>query len=199
MIRRFSTLRSLAPLAMLLCALALLAAGELRTTSDVGTATDPSKADAIAKADGTGAKASSLAVRSYTTEYVRGQVVWLDEALERLYGVTTDPAVAQTSVALETPQGQLLPVIPDVRGRAFAVDSNLRDIELKLLVRRYGGVPMIQVIRVLRPKADGLYEIDYWCDVCAIPMFILKACECCQGPTRLRERLVEDAPEEAGR
>ena len=56
---------------------------------------------------------------------------------------------------------------------------------------------MIQVIRVLAASADGLYEIDYWCDICAIPMYILKDCECCQGPTRLREQLVETGPAES--
>ena len=101
------------------------------------------------------------------------------------------PAAAETAVALETPDGRLLPIIPDLRGRAFAVDSRLRNIDVELLVRRYAGVPMIQTIRVFRRKADGLYEIDYWCDICAISMFTLKPCECCQGPTRLREQLVE--------
>jgi hypothetical protein len=71
------------------------------------------------------------------------------------------------------------------------VDERLRDIEVELLVRRYADAPLVQVIRVFRPKDDGLYEIDYWCDICAIPMFILKPCECCQGETRLRQRRVD--------
>jgi hypothetical protein len=36
-------------------------------------------------------------------------------------------------------------------------------------------------------KPDGKYQVDYWCDVCSIAMYELKPCECCQGPTRLRE------------
>ena len=151
--------------------------------------TAKSKPRAAAKADSP--------PRKYATLKVRGKVVWLDAALQRLYGVATEPAVAETAVVLETPEGQLLPIVPDTRGRAFQLDARLRDIELELLVRRYEGVPMIQVIRVLRPKADGLYEIDYWCDICAIPMYLLKPCECCQGPTRLREQRVETPPAEA--
>jgi hypothetical protein len=129
--------------------------------------------------------------RPYKTETLRGKIVWLNEALERSFGVTTDPDSAETAVALQLPGGDLLPVIPDTRGRAFTVDSRLRGIDLELLVRRYQGVPMIQVIRVFRPQAGGLYEIDYWCDTCAISMFILKRCDCCQGETRLRQQLVE--------
>jgi hypothetical protein len=133
--------------------------------------------------------------RKYVTETVRGKVVWLDEALARIYGVTTEPAAERTSVVLEMADGRLWPLVPDTRGRAFQLDERLRDIELELLVRRYAGVPMLQAIRVAAVKPDGLYEIDYWCDICAIPMFILKPCECCQGPTRLREQRI--VPNEA--
>ena len=92
--------------------------------------------------------------------------------------------------ALETAAGDLLPIVPDTRGRAFAIDQRLRNVDVELLVRRYAGVPMIQVIRLYFVKPDGRYQVDYWCDICAIPMFILKDCECCQGPTRIRERKV---------
>jgi hypothetical protein len=49
----------------------------------------------------------------------------------------------------------------------------------------------VQVIRVRKHTPEGLRELDYWCDICAIRMYILKDCECCQGPTRLREEPVE--------
>jgi hypothetical protein len=178
MLKRHPVLSSATPLLLLLGALGLLAAAQ-------SGAAPQSAASASNRQAGD--------TRKYTTETVRGKVVWLDEALSRLYGVSTEPDATHTAVALETSDGHLLPIIPDTRGRAFAVDQRLRDIPLELPVRRYAGVPMIQVIRVLKPKADGLYEIDYWCDICAIPMVILKDCECCQGPTRLRERLVEPA------
>jgi hypothetical protein len=184
---RHSALHGAAPLVVLLAALGLLAGGE------TGAAPDAQEAPKSAVAARTGAK-EGAASRAYTTETVRGKVVWLDEALERLYGVATDPAAARTATALETSGGQLLPIVPDSRGRAFAIDERLRNIDLVLPVRRYQAVPMIQIIRVLRQKADGLYEIDYWCDVCAIPMVVLKDCECCQGPTRLREQRLEPAP-----
>ncbi|MEX0675714.1 MAG: hypothetical protein WD063_01480 [Pirellulales bacterium] len=141
-------------------------------------------------ADDTDAKSKSSA--RHTTEKLRGKVAWLEDALERRYGVATEPAAAETSVVLEIPDGTVLPIVPDTRGRAFAVDGRLRGVELELLVRRYEKAPMIQVIRVLRPTEHGMVEIDYWCDVCAIPMYILKPCECCQGKTRLRERPVEE-------
>ncbi len=135
--------------------------------------------------------ANKTAQRPYVTETIRGRVVWLEDALKRGFGVTTEPAAAESSVVVETTDGKLWPVVPDTRGQAFAVDERLRDRELQLLVRRYDDVPMVQVIRVFEPRDDGLWEIDYWCDICAIPMYILKPCECCQGETRLRETRVE--------
>jgi hypothetical protein len=174
--------RSMAMLAMLLVVVALLAAGSTRAAP---------KGESPPKID---APADSSAARRYTTETVRGKVMWVEEALS-LIGVAADPAAAEQSVVLRTPQGTLVPLVPDVRGHAFAVDERLRQVDLELLVRKYDAAPMVQVIRVFKRKPDGLYEVDYWCDICAIPMFTLKPCECCQGETRLRERRVEDQPE----
>jgi hypothetical protein len=128
----------------------------------------------------------------YVTERIRGKVVWLDEALKRLHGITSEPDAERTQVVLEAADGQLWPLAQDTRGRSFVVDERLRDIEVELLVRRYKSAPFLQVIRVMRPTKDGLVDVDYWCDICAIPMYILKPCECCQGESRLRERPVEE-------
>ena len=62
---------------------------------------------------------------------------------------------------------------------------------VELLVRRYQLSPAVQIIRVFEVGKDGLYELDYWCDVCAIAMYELKDCECCQGPIELRRTKVK--------
>ncbi len=174
----------------LVCAFALLAGG---ARADDAPAAKPSVKPAVKSSDDApAAKSAHDDAPTYTTERVRGKVVWLDEALKRLYGISTEPAAAETAVVFEMADGRLWPIVPDTRGRAFAVDERLRDVELELLVRRYDNVPMIQVIRVMRPTSKGLLEVDYWCDICAIPMYIQKPCECCQGQTRLRERPVEE-------
>jgi len=139
------------------------------------------------------------AAAEYTTEKLRGKVVWLDEALKRLYQITSEPDAEGTQVVLEMADGRLVPLVPDTRGRSFVVDERLRNVELELLVRRYARQPFAQVIRVLRPTDQGMLEVDYWCDICAIPMYILKPCECCQGETRLRERPLEEVFEPAAK
>jgi hypothetical protein len=126
------------------------------------------------------------------TESLHGRVVWLAEAMMRLHGVESDADAAQANVALETRNGELIPIVKDARGRAFFLDARWRNREMELLVKRYSGSPQAKVIRIRTLKNGKKYDLDYWCDICAIPMFELKECECCQGPIRIRERLVEE-------
>lgn len=118
----------------------------------------------------------------------RGRVVWLADGLRELHGIRQDDDAAQAMAALQTGDGRLLPLVKDARGRGFWLDERLRDIDVELYAREFPGTPWIQVIRVYTIHDGQTFELDYWCDICAIPMFELKACECCQGETRLRER-----------
>jgi len=182
--------RGIASLAALLCALALLAGGP--------TASEPTeKVPSPAPPRPARTSRAYNPAKEFVTETLRGKVVWLDEAMQRRYGVVTEPVAAKTAVALETPEGNLVPLALDTRGQAFAVDPHLRDVNLELLVRRCAGSPLAQVIRVRKRTPQGLKELDYWCDICAIRMYILKDCECCQGPTRLREEPVDPADDDA--
>src|SRR5690348_6787284 len=63
---------------------------------------------------------------TYRTESLRGRVVWLAEAMKRRYGVDVDADAAQWDVALETNDGQILPIVKDARGRGFRLDPRLR-------------------------------------------------------------------------
>jgi hypothetical protein len=81
--------------------------------------------------------------------------------------------------------------LKDARGRGFHLDPRLLKFDYELEVRRFPGSPVVQVIRVCTLHDGKKYEFDYWCDICAIPMYELKECECCQGPIRFRERLVD--------
>ena len=63
---------------------------------------------------------------------------------------------------------------------------------MELRVRKLAASPYVQVIRVFLLRKGKRLEVDYWCDICAIQMFELKQCECCQGPIRLRLRPVEE-------
>ena len=127
----------------------------------------------------------------FTTETLRGKMVFLAEAMETETGVRSVPEAKDRILALQTEGGELVPLLEDQRGRAFRRDERLRQMKVELLVRRYRHSPLAQIIRVYEVAPDGRYEIDYWCDICAIAMVEKKDCECCQGPVQLRRRKVD--------
>lgn len=114
-----------------------------------------------------------------------GKVVEVQEALKRRGIKAFDEIKGQ--VALETTDGRLLPIIPDWRGRAFFQDEKLRDRPVDLIGFQKPGVPYLQVLVIYTFDEHGVREYtDYWCDICSIPMYEIKPCDCCQGPIRLR-------------
>src|SRR5262245_18103270 len=127
----------------------------------------------------------------YVTETLRGQVVFLAEEMEKQSGVTAVSEAKERILAVRTAVGDLVPLLEDVRGRAFRRDKRLRDMQVELMVRHYRHSPMRQVLRVCEVAKDGLYEIDYWCNTCAIALYEDIDCECCQGPLELRKRKIE--------
>jgi hypothetical protein len=126
----------------------------------------------------------------FRTELIRGKVTWLAAALKSKFGISTVPEVAENSLALVTDDGRLLPIVENLRGRAFRMDERLRGKDMQILARRYQQQPLIQVLRVYEFDEGKRYEVDYWCDVCAIVMFETGPCACCQDDNRLRKRLV---------
>ena len=129
----------------------------------------------------------------HVAKTLRGRVVWMADELAERYGIATVAEARERVLALKTADGRLYPMMEDVRGRSFRRDKRLREMDLELLVRRYAGSPMVQVIRVYEVRRDDeIFLIDYWCDVCAIVMFEQGPCACCQDDNRLRKRLVED-------
>ena len=126
----------------------------------------------------------------YRLRLLRGEVVWLADVLAREYGIRVVPEADERVLVLKTPGGVLYPVIEDIRGRAFRADERLREKQLELRVRQYAGSPLVQVVRLFEIDKSGSYELDYWCEICAIAMFELKVCDCCQGPVNLRRRPV---------
>src|SRR5262245_35688141 len=135
--------------------------------------------------------ASDDASKHYRSETLRGKVVFLAEAFEKQTGVRAVPEARERILALQTADGTLVPILEDTRGRAFRRDERLREMTVELDVRRYRTSPTAQIIRVLEVTKDGRYEIDYWCDICAISTVEKKDCECCQGPVELRRRKVD--------
>lgn len=126
-------------------------------------------------------------------ELFTGKVVRLSEALQR-----RDVQFAEEMrehVVLETTHGDLIPILADWRGRAFYQDERLRNRKVELVGTLDPGLPYLQVLMVFTFDEQGERQYtDYWCDVCAIPMYQIQPCECCQDEIRIRHQK-RDLPE----
>ena len=88
----------------------------------------------------------------------RGVVVPIPRALKTL-GVKAYPEELKDQVALLTPENELLPILPDWRGRAFFQDERLRDRKVELIGYRKPGLPYLQVLTIF--TFDAGFEAGY--------------------------------------
>ncbi len=118
-------------------------------------------------------------------ELFSGKVVNLQDALKRRGVKAFDEFKSQ--VVLETDAGELIPIVPDWRGRAFYQDERLRDRRVDLVGTRQKAAPYLQVLMIfVFDDAGARQYMDYWCDICSIPMYEIKPCDCCQADIRFR-------------
>ncbi len=118
-------------------------------------------------------------------ELFSGKVVIVQDALKRRGVKAFDEF--KSLVALETDDGELIPIVPDWRGRAFYQDERLRDRRVDLVGTRRKAAPYLQVLMIFVFDEMGARQyMDYWCDICSIPMYEIKPCDCCQAENRLR-------------
>ena len=114
-----------------------------------------------------------------------GKVVIVQDALKRRGVKAYDEFKSQ--VTLETDDGELIPIVPDWRGRAFYQDERLRNRRVDLVGTRKKAAPYLQVLMIFVFDEMGTRQyMDYWCDICSIPMYEIKPCDCCQAENRFR-------------
>jgi hypothetical protein len=167
--------------AALLAAL-LFSAGTLALSGESRPSTPPPKSHNSTPPE---TKEPATAADRSAQELFRGKVVLLRDALARRKIEAQEEFDKQ--VVLETPEGDLIPIVPDWRGRAFFQDERLRNRDVELVGKRQKGVPYLQVLIVFTFDEKGKRQYtDYYCDTCAFPMYEIKPCECCHGPIRLR-------------
>lgn len=162
---------------VVLCAMALVAQSHSEESP-----TKPKQTGTVSESAGA---AASTAEPAPPKRVFKGKVVRVDEALKRR-GVKAYPEDLKNQVALET-KDELIPILPDWRGRAFHQDERLRDRDVELVGFRRPGLPYLNVLSVYTFDEKGRRQYtDYWCDICSIPMYEIKPCDCCQQEIRLR-------------
>jgi hypothetical protein len=164
--------------------LALLALGNMFSARSVSAGENKAPSGATKRA-ATGSAAKPTTAAASSQELFRGKVVVVREALARRKIEAREEFDKQ--VALETESGELIPIVPDWRGRAFFQDEHLRNRPVELVGKRAKGVPYLQVLIIFTFDEKGTRQCtDYYCDTCGFAIYEIKPCECCQGPVRLR-------------
>jgi hypothetical protein len=164
--------------------LALVALGNFWSARSVSAGENKAPSGAT-KRTATDSTAQATTADTSSQELFRGKVVFVREALSRRKIEAREEFDKQ--VALETESGELIPIVPDWRGRAFFQDEHLRNRPVELVGKRAKGVPYLQVLIIFTFDEKGTRQYtDYYCDTCGFAIYEIKPCECCQGPVRLR-------------
>ena len=119
------------------------------------------------------------------TQYYVGKVLQLAKVLEKL-GARLDKEAQPHWMGLVAEDGKIYPLVKDEFSRMFFSDPALLDRPMRLTARPLGG-SLLQVFQVHSYLKGELHEVYYWCDICAIKRWELRACECCGAPMELRE------------
>jgi hypothetical protein len=122
---------------------------------------------------------------------LRGSVVSLDKLLAK-EDVRLDPDAAPTWLALRADDGKVYPLVKDAGSRMFFKDARLLNRPMRLTARPVAGGALLQVVGVQSYVKGALCDVYYWCDICAIRTNELGICDCCGGPTELREVPVKE-------
>src|SRR5262245_21064033 len=118
--------------------------------------------------------------------YFQGKVVPLARLLEKS-GVQLDKDAAPHWLALAGDDGKVYPLVKDVASRMFFKDARMLDRPVRLTGNLLADTHLLQVVNIHTVKKGQLFEVFYWCDICAIRESELTPCGCCGGPMELRE------------
>lgn len=80
------------------------------------------------------------------------------------------------------------PLVEDGASEMLFQDKRLRDRPVRLIAMRLRGTNVLRVVRVQTVGKDGVFDVDYWCEVCQISLSHPGACYCCGQEAELRER-----------
>jgi len=122
---------------------------------------------------------------------LRGQVVCLTEELDKLYNVLPDCGNRGHVYSLKTADGKIYPFLPTDTSAAAWMDERYRQRDLQVAARLFPQANFIEIIKFQSWKSGKLYDLYYYCDVCAITSHKPGPCECCQEPVEFRETLAE--------
>jgi hypothetical protein len=123
---------------------------------------------------------------------LHGKVVELGSHLQQHFRMTVDDEFGRGVVALVTGNGEIYPLVRDVRSRGFFLDKRFRDRPVELHLQRFAKLPFVRLLDAFAIQAGKRCALEYWCSICAITTYEPGPCPCCQEPIAMRERPIDE-------
>jgi hypothetical protein len=127
----------------------------------------------------------------------KGRLVCLVEEMKEKYKADGAPIHEhQPAFRVEgkLPDGGLryYTILRNAMSEALFADARFKDKELRLTGRVFPSSSVVEVSRFQWYKGGKLFDVYYWCSVCAIKGVDPGPCACCQGKVELREAEVQE-------
>ena len=117
---------------------------------------------------------------------LRGRIVCLPEAMHELYN-TDLPANHEHVFGFKGGDGTFYTLLRTKMSEALFVDDRVRAKELILKGRVFPRTHIFEMTGMKSVRNGVIYDLYYYCDICAIKMLSPGPCMCCQGPVKLVE------------
>jgi len=121
---------------------------------------------------------------------LRGRVVCLPEEMHRVYQ-TDLPTNHEHIYGFKTTNGVYYTLLRTKLSEALFADQRLREKELLLTGNVLPKSQIFDVTRMKSIRSGVVYDLYYYCDICAIRTVAPGPCVCCQAPVELVEKPLE--------
>ena len=121
---------------------------------------------------------------------LHGRVVCLPEAMHELFG-TDLPTKHEHLYGFKTTDGTFYTLLRTKWSEGLFVDQRLREKELILIGKVLPKTQIFDMTAMRSVRNGAVFDLYYYCDICAIKTLDPGPCMCCRGPVQLKETKIE--------
>jgi len=122
--------------------------------------------------------------------HLHGRVVCLPEAMHELFG-TDVPSKHEHLYGFKATDETFYTLLRTKWSEGLFVDKRLREKELILIGKVLPKTQIFDLSAMRSVKNGVVFDLYYYCDICAIKTLAPGPCMCCQGPVELKESRID--------